>query len=208
MSVTRVLVFIADPNEEQSDLGPGVCSTLSFSAVADANTTAKAFTCMYAPPAYGSGIRMAQPTVFLGTNAAVGKTYQTLRPDLKRDDGTAITREFISARLDPDSRADSQQGRDSTTKEFSWLNIPGENLTSRGEQLYWLKDLDPIDSPMVAWTEFTYQTGDTGFFFENGLANWIHIRGVDDGSTDGEVILSSFVLRYRPAGKGEEGRDS
>lgn len=211
MAITRVILFTLDPEKDQSDLGPGVVSTLSFFEVPDGNPDDLSFTCMYCPPATGSGIRMAQPTLFLGTNAGAGQTYQTFRPDIRDDSAWPVVFEWITARLDPDARADSQQGRDSTTKEFSWLSIPYV-VRDALYHLYWAKDVDPIRSSMVSWTEFvSTDTSDTGFSFEqsgSGLANWVHLRGVGYSSLGIREVLSSFVIRYRSAGKGEEGRDS
>lgn len=206
MAVTRVALFLISPFEQQPDVGPGIVSTLSYATVPDANATGKSFTCAYCPPSRGSGVSVAQETMFVGTNAAGGKTLQTFKNNLALDGSAAITAEFISQRLDPENRGDSNQGRDSVSKRYDFVAMDGANLTDDGGQLYWLKDIDPATSPVVSWTEFTYTAGDRGFYFESGLGKFVHLRGVYDGMTAGQRLLSGFSLRYRLVGKSEEGK--
>lgn len=206
MAVTRVALFLISPFESQDDLGPGITTTLSYAAVPDANETGKSFTCAYYPPTRGSGVSIGQETMFLGTNSAVGKNFQTFKNNLALDGSSPIEAEFISQRLDPENRGDSQQGRDSVQKRYDVLAMDGANLTDDSGQLFWLKDIDPITSPSVQWTEFSYASGDKGFYFESGLAKFVHIRGTYSGTTVGQRLLSGFSLRYRLVGHSEQGK--
>ena len=206
MAVTRVALFLISPFEEQPGVGPGVVSTLSYTAVPDANATGKSFTCAYCPPSRGSGVSVAQETMFLGTNAAAGVTLQTFKNNLALDGASPIQAEFISARLDPENRADSNAGRDSIAKRYDYVAMDGANLTDDGGTLYWLRDIDPVTSAVVSWRQFDYEPDDKGFYMEESLAQYVHLRGVYSGLTACQRLLSGFSLRYRLVGKSEQGR--
>lgn len=207
MGVTRNFIFAIDPYKEQSGLGAGVCSSISFTAVPDGNDTEKAFTCGYAPPTRGSGVSISQETLFLGTNTEAGKMYQTLSENLSQDGTASIAWEFITARIDPDSRPDSGS-RESSTKRYEGLDFNGPSLLEHTAQAFWTKDCNPIEDSSVTWKEFSYDSGDTGLYFESGLANWVHLKGTGSGTASRETMLSGFTVRYRHVGKGAEGRES
>lgn len=207
MGITRNFIFAIDPYLPQGDLGPGLCSTLSFTAVPDGNDSEKSFSCGYAPLTRGSGVSIAQETLFIGTNAEAGYTYQTLKDNLTQDGSNPVVAEFITRRLDPDSRPGSGN-RESSTKRYENLDFNGPSILELGGSIYWTKDCNPIRDNTVSWKEFTYNSGDTGLYFEKGLGNWVHIKGVCSGASAGDILLSAFTLRYRYVGRGIEGRDS
>ena len=202
MGITRQYIFGIDPKG-------GVCQTFGYAQVPDANTSGKAITCAHYPAAKGSGVSLMQETLFFGTTSAVGKMFQTFKDSQSLDGTEAIEGEFITARLDPDNRADGgpNRGRDSTQKRFYFVNHNSPTMIDRGGTLYWTKDVDPLTDSMVVWTEFQANEGDTKFYFEKGNANWIHLRGVHDGVSSNSVHLSGFALNYDTISRGE-GRDS
>lgn len=207
MGVTRVLIFAIDPYQEQGNLGPGLCTTISYADVPDGNDTEKAFTCAYVPPSKGLGVSIAQETMFLGTTSAAGKMYQTLDRRLSLDGSTAITYDVITARVDPDNSSDSSS-RESTTKRYDVLDFNGPSFLDFSGTGYWAKDCNPVEDASVTWKTFQHQAGKTGLYFESGLANWIHVRATGSSPNSGSTVFSGFTVRYRHIGKGVEGRES
>lgn len=199
MAVTRQLIFVISPKD-------GVVNTYSFSGIDDANNEGKAFTCGYVPGARGSGSTLMQDLMFLGTTSAAGKTYRTFDDSLGLDGSDTIRSEFITARIDPDNR-ENFGGRDSTTKRYEWVDLNGPNLAEIGGDIYWVSDTDPVNDPNLIWTEFNINSGDTRGYFESGLANHVHLRGVHTGTDQGKVHLSGFAIHYITVARGE-GRDS
>ena len=198
MAITRQLLFVVSPKD-------GVVNTFSFSGIDDANNESKAFTCGHVPGARGSGATLMQDLMFLGTTSAVGQTYRTFDDSLGADGSDSIVSEFITARIDPDNR--DERARDSTTKRYEWADFNGPNLSEFGGSLYWASDVDPVREPMLSWNQFSLSSGDTRGYFESGLANHVHLRGVHTGSDQGKIHLSGFAIHYTTVARGE-GRDS
>lgn len=204
--VTRNLIMGIDPYREQGEF-LGEVTTISYYAVPDGNNENKCFTCAYVPPSRGSGIAIVQETMFLGTNAEVGLIYHTFVDRAGDGDGGGNVRaEFITVRIDPD--LDEGKG-ESTTKRYATLDFSGPNLLDYyNTTLSWTKDCNPVEDVIVTWTDFIPTIRDTQVFFEKGLANWIHLKGVSTGQNNNKILLGGFTVRYNRIGKGAEGRDS
>lgn len=200
MAITRQLVFCIDPKS-------GVACTFSYADIPDANDSSKAITCAHVPAARGSGISVMQESMFFGTTSAVGKTFQTLRDTLAKDGTEDISAEFITSRVDPDNRSDERTQREPTTKRYEWLIFNGPHPVEKGGNLYWTKDVDPIRDSLVTWNQFSMDAGDSTTYFESGLAEWVHLRGVFSAIQNNEIHLSGFGVQYNTVRSGEN-RDS
>lgn len=194
LGITRQIIFGIAPKD-------GAAFTLSYGDVADGNSGAKAFTCALAPSSRGAGVSLSQTTIFLGTTGAA-LTFQTMRNDKGLDGATAVTYDFITNRIDPDSRPDSQKGRARTTKRFKKLGFSGFEPAVAGTTITILRDLDPIIDASIATYEAIHQGSDTTeLYFNNGLCEWFHLRGSGSGNIAGQIILSNFDTEFYTVGR-------
>ncbi len=201
MGVSRQLILCIDPRSDS-------INTISFTAVADGNSSGKIFTCAYVPPAKGAGISITQETMFVGGVAEVGTMYQALKQDVTMDGASNVVSEFITQRIDPASRSEGGGARTNSTKRYLSLQFNGTVPADKEVELSRAKDIDPVGGNTVTWTDFAGSSGDTIFEFESGLADWVHLRGAHDAATGNEVHLDNFLLHYVRVGEGREGRDS
>lgn len=197
MGITRQIVFCTGKDGE-------LYSTQSFSAVADGNSSAKAFVSAYVPPSKGTGVNPEQETIFVGTTSAVGKTYQIFRNDLALDDGATITGSAITRRIDPEARIDKNQIRIANSKRYHALRFHGQAPNLTDVIIEWTKDVDPTTSPMITWEELTGDSGDIVLEFESGLAEWVHLRVTDTGTVVGRPVFNAFAIVYYPLGARED----
>lgn len=200
MGLTRQIIFGIAPRD-------GAAFTLSYTDIADGNSSAKAFTCAIAPATRGSGVSLSQTTLFLGTTAA-NLTYQTMRSDKGQDEATPVIGTFVTNRIDPDNRSDSQQIRRRTTKRFRRIGMVGFEPSRTGLEVSYARDADPIlDSSTVVYESFEAGGDDSELEFPNGLCEFFHLRGTDSGNNAGQIVLSNFDVEYYTVGR-RPGRDS
>lgn len=194
MGITRQIIFGIAPKD-------GAAFTLSYAAIPDGNADGKAFSCALSPSTRGAGISLSQTTLFLGTVGA-NLTFQTLRYDKGMDQATAITGTFVTNRIDPDSRPDSQKGRARTTKRYRKVTTAGFEPSRVGLTLTHAKDLDPIlDSSTITYSAFEGGTDDSQLEFPEGVAEFVHLKGTESGNNSGEIILSNFDVEYYTVGR-------
>jgi hypothetical protein len=191
MATTRQLIFGIDPKE-------GLAEFFSFTAVPDGNVDQKAFTCAFVPPARGVGIVLMQESVFIGGNVGAGITLQAFQDSLGLDGANPIKAQFVSARLDPEIRADANQVRRKVSKRYDKLTWNGNSPVMRGCVVSWARDVDPINDPAVVWTSFATDPARSRVQFESGLAEWIHLWLVDETTDVGVVALPGFMIEYYP----------
>lgn len=190
MATTRQIIFGIDPRQ-------GLAQFLSFAQVPDGNASEKAFTCAFVPPARSSGTTLMQESVFIGGNTGAGITLRALQDTLALDGTDPITAQWVSARIDPEVRADANQVRRKIAKRYDKLSWNGENPELRGDTtVQWAKDIDPINSPTVNWMSFSGVPARSRVQFPSGLAEWIHLRIVDTSTVTGLISVPPFMIEY------------
>lgn len=189
VTTTRQLILGIDPLT-------GDNFTLAFGHCIDGNPDRANFLCGYCPPQKGTGMSVLQECVFLGTTVGTGLTFAALIDALSMDGGSmAIRGRCITHRIDPDARADVNQVKSSTTKRYLKLILGGNNPMQFGLKIQWTKDQDPL-GPFVVWQDISGDPDDTVLYFENGLANFIHLKIDDSTNIVGKVVLPPLSIGY------------
>lgn len=184
MAVTRQIVLAIDPES-------GLTNTYSWGYAADANSDEEAITCAFAPKTKGSSINPQQETVFMGTKNA-GVTFQAFRDDLTQDGASDFTAVAITNRLDP-SLATEQISR---SRRFTHLELPSINSWEEGLTIEFAKDVVNPRTDAVTWLDVIRNSGDSKATIPNGLARWIHLRIIDEGSMKVTPTFNAFTLYY------------
>lgn len=199
---TRQIIFGIDPRGSDP-----ITFTLVFADIPDGNEDLKAFTCGYRPPTKGAGSSIAQESIFLGTTADAGLTFQALKDDKTQDGTTPIVARAITQRIDPDARPDANIARSKTTKRFLQVAFNGKAPDELGLDVYYAKDSDPLKDPSVNWIAATGAAGDTQLEIEDGVADWLNLKFETTVSNVDDEIVSAFDVVYYGTGS-REGRDS
>lgn len=188
MAVTRQIIFGISPKE-------GLAQTFSFVQAPDSNSSSKAFTCAIVPKTRGAGVNLLQETVFLGTTSAAGVTLQAFKRGVAKDGIHTVTASAVSHRLDPDVRED-RRSRSHTTKRYRRIYFHGDNPRAAGREIYYTKDTDPLTDPMTTWTAFEGDADKSFNEFSSGIAEYIHIKMVDETDVIDSEALCEFSLEY------------
>jgi hypothetical protein len=198
---TRQLCFGIDPYTGEANL-------YEWIDVPDSNASAKSFTCGVVPAAKGAGINAMQETVFLGTTSAAAQTFQSFVDTVAMDGSQHIVGSAITHRIDPDCREDGPYGKSATAKRYESVQWCGKNPKENGAAVYFAKDSDPVNDPMVSWTELAGAADDSIATFESGLAQWVNLKIVDSTANIGTVILPPFAVNYTTVGTGRDIRET
>jgi hypothetical protein len=203
MGITRNLFFTVDPTETEAPWS----STFSWTQFPDGNADGKEMTCFYVPKRRGSGVNTMQESFFLGGSSEAAKMLHTNLKELGLDGTEVIRSEWISQRIDPANRPSPGRSRQLISKRYHQMEFHSVLPQALGATLQWCGDCNPLTDPMLSWNAFGGEASDSVIDFESGLAEWVHIRMVDETTRVNEIFLEEFGINFYPLG-GRDGADT